>query len=578
MVEEVKKSESRRSELLSSMKLVTKFTSYLIIPLGVLMFLQAYFVRQETISTAVVATSAGLLGMLPKGLVLLISIALAVGVIRLSKENVLVQDLHSLENLAHCDVICLDKTGTLTEGKLEVESYETNLRDVEFQRLIATYLSHSDDNNATYQALQQYFESKDAYDVIESVPFSSQRKWSSITMADGRTLVIGAPEKLCAKLPAKVKALMAQGRRILFAGLCDGEVQPDQIQVIGMIVIKDKLRPNAAKTIRYFYKQGIDVKVISGDNPEAVAATAKLCGIKNTDHLVDASTLSDDELANCVDYVTVFGRVTPKQKKILVASLQKQGHKVAMTGDGVNDLLAMRQADCSAAMGNGSDAARQTAQLVLLDNDFAVLRDVIFEGRRVINNLTKSAGVFFIKTIYSILLCIGCLILNTDFPFIPIQITLIDAVIEALPAFFMSFERNDQKVQGTFLDSAIHAALPNSIAIFISCTAIWFVAKYLGIPAAQMNLLMYITVGTVSIAGVFKACMPMNLLHRLLCITSILGFYVPVILMGSFLSLPPVTTNLIALLPLIEIPAILLAVLVKIPMPKIAAMQVKTQQ
>lgn len=494
MVDEVKKTKTGSSELLASMKRVTRFTSFLIVPLGVLLFVQAVFLRGTPVDAAVVATSAGLLGMLPKGLVLLISIGLAVGVIRLSKKNVLVRDLHSLENLAHCDVVCLDKTGTLTEGSLTVEGVYPNMDGREFRRLMATYLVHTDDNNSTYRALSERFSREEPYEITAATPFSSERKWSSVTLADGRTLVLGAPERLCRTIPPEAEALMAQGKRILFVGLCSGEVDTAKIDRIAMIVIADKLRRNAAQTIRYFYEQGVDVKIISGDHPAAAAAVARLSGVRNAGRLLDATGLTDEELTQAAGTHTVFGRVTPQQKKVLVAALQKQGHRVAMTGDGVNDLLAMRQADCSAAMGNGSDAAKQAAQLVLLDSDFAVLRDVISEGRRVVNNLTKSAGVFFIKTIYSVLLSILCLILNTDFPFIPIQITLIDAVIEAFPAFFMFFERSDRRVEGSFLDSALRSALPNGIAIFLGCIAVFFAAPRLGLNHAQMNLVTFFMV------------------------------------------------------------------------------------
>lgn len=568
MVDEVKKTKSGSSELLASMKKVTKFTGFLIVPLGVLLFVQAYFSRGAALDAAVIATSAGLLGMLPKGLVLLISIGLAVGVLRLSKKNVLVRDLHSLENLAHCDVVCLDKTGTLTEGSLEIEDVYLEMNEREFRRLMATYLVHTEDNNATYHALSERFSRTEPYEVAAATPFSSQRKWSSVTLTDGRTLVLGAPEKLSRTIPQQTETFMAQGKRILFAGLCRGEVETGQVELAAMIVIADKLRKNAVQTIRYFYEQGVDVKIISGDNPMAAAAVAKLSGVRHADRLLDATGMPDGELSKAAESHTVFGRVTPEQKKVLIAALQDRGHKVAMTGDGVNDLLAMRQADCSAAMGNGSDAAKQTAQLVLLDSDFAVLRDVISEGRRVINNLTKSAGVFFIKTIYSVLLSMLCLQLNTEFPFIPIQITLIDAVIEAFPAFFMSFERNDHKVEGTFLGSALRSALPNSIAIFLGCLATFFAAPYFGLNHAQMDLVMYLTVGIVSLAGVIKASQPMNLLHGVLSAVSVLGFFGAVLLFGPMLQLPRIAGNGAMLLLLITIPSILIAVLLKVPVPE----------
>ena len=568
MVEEVKRTKSSRSELLTLMKKVTKFTSFLIVPLGVLLFVQAFFFRSVPIDTAVVATSAGLLGMLPKGLVLLISIGLAVGVIRLSKKNVLVRELHSLENLAHCDVVCLDKTGTLTEGSLEVEGVYPDMDEREFRRLMATYLVHTDDNNSTYQALSKRFSREEPYEVTAATPFSSSRKWSSVTLADGRTLVLGAPEKLCRRVPQEAEALMAQGKRVLFVGICRGEADTAPISLAAMLVISDKLRRNAAQTIRYFYEQGVDVKIISGDNPMAAAAVAKLSGVRNADRLLDAAGLTNEELAKAAERHTVFGRVTPEQKKVLVTALQSKGHKVAMTGDGVNDLLAMRQADCSAAMGNGSDAAKQTAQLVLLDSDFAVLRDVISEGRRVINNLTKSAGVFFIKTVYSVLLSVLCLLLNADFPFIPIQITLIDAVIEAFPAFFLSFERNNRKVEGTFLGSALRAALPNGIAISLCCLAVFLAAPLLGLSQAQMNLIMYLTVGIVSLAGVVKANLPFNRLHVLLTAVSVLGFFCAVALFAPLLQLPKLVAQGAWLLLLVALPGLLLAVLFRVPTKK----------
>lgn len=573
MVSEVKRTKGGSSELLESMKKVTKLTGFFIVPLGVLLFVQAYFFRGTPLDAAVIATSAGLLGMLPKGLVLLISVGLAVGVIRLSKKNVLVRELHSLENLAHCDMLCLDKTGTLTEGSLVVESVYPDIDEWEFNRLMATYLAHTTDNNATYQALCARFSAENPYDITGATPFSSERKYSTVVLADGRTLVLGAPEKLCRTVPTEVEELMKRGKRVLFAGLCTGNVEAGGITLIAMIIISDKLRKNAVQTIRYFYEQGVDVKIISGDNPAAAAAVAKLSGVRDADRLLDASGLSDEALAQAAQTHTVFGRVTPQQKKVLIAALQKQGHKVAMTGDGVNDLLAMRQADCSAAMGNGSDAAKQTAQLVLLDSDFAVLRDVISEGRRVINNLTKSAGVFFIKTIYSVLLSILCLLLNTDFPFIPIQITLIDAVIEAFPAFFMSFERDDRRVGVTFLGSALRAALPNSLAIIFCCIAVFFAAPQFGIDHAQMNLILYLTVGIVSLAGVVKASLPLNPLRGFLSVSSVLGFFCAVLLFAPLLQLPHLAMDSTVLFLAVAIVGILLAVVLKLPVSKKAPMK-----
>ena len=295
---------------------------------------------------------------------------------------------------------------------------------------------------------------------------------------------------------------------------------------------------------------------------------AEKAGIKNADLYIDMSEVADADIERVANQFTVFGRVTPKQKKQLIAAMQKKGHKVAMTGDGVNDLLAMRQADCSAAMGAGCDVAKQTAQLVLLNSDFSVLKDVISEGRRVINNLTKSAGVFFIKTIYSILLCILCLAFNVDFPFIPIQITLIDAVIEAFPAFFMSFEKNDQKCADSFLQTAVRAALPNGIAVFVCCAVLFVISNRIGLDRAQSSLLMYISVGFISLAGVIKASLPFNLLRGFLAIASVLGFVGAVVIFSGLLQLPHLSAMGAMVLPDVILLGLVLALCIKIPKSK----------
>ena len=341
-----------------------------------------------------------------------------------------------------------------------------------------------------------------------------------------------------------------------------------------MIVISDKVRKNAHKTIQYFYSQGIDVKVISGDNAYSASAVAEKAGIKNAGLYVDMSEVMDADIENAAQRYKVFGRVTPKQKKLLIAAMQKKGHKVAMTGDGVNDLLAMRQADCSAAMGAGCDVAKQTAQLVLLNSDFTVLKDVISEGRRVINNLTKSAGVFFIKTIYSILLCIICLLFNADFPFIPIQITLIDAVIEAFPAFFMSFEKNDKKCDKSFLRSAVGSALPNGIAVFICCVILLVLSKYSVLESTQSMLLMYLSVGFISLAGVIKASLPFNLLRGFLAVSSVLGFVCAVVLFSNLLQLPHLSLAGAMILPVVTVIGLILAVYIRVPRLKSAEQSV----
>lgn len=555
LVSEVKKYKSANSELMSSMKKVTRITSFFIVPLGIIAFLEALLVRNMTIADAVISSSAGLLGMLPKGLVLLMSVGLAIGVIRLSKKNVLVQELYSLENLAHCDVLCLDKTGTLTVGHMEVEQViPLGCDKARAQQLLASYVSASEDNNATFCALKEYCAHAAPQRAFAGVPFSSARKWSSVTLENGEYLVLGAYERLGLKgdMPLQFREQMQQGKRVLFAGITRQKPQADgelcAVEPAAAVIIADPLRKNAKDTIAYFERQGVEVKVISGDDPVTASAVAARAGIKNAQRCIDLSNAAPEDVKNAADKYTVFGRVSPEQKKLLVTALQEKGHSVGMTGDGVNDLLAMKQADCSVAIGQGSDAARQTAQLVLLDSDFAVLKDVISEGRRVVNNITKSAGVFFIKTLYSVFITLWCVIFNLPFPFIPIQITLIDLVIEGFPSFFMSLERNDKPVRSKFLPSAIGAALPNAVAVTVCCIVLTMAGTALGIEQSQIGLVTYLTLGAISVMGVVKASLPFNWLRGGLCAVSALGYVGAVAILPNLFKLPARNPGLFSLL------------------------------
>lgn len=555
LVSEVKKYKSANSELMSSMKKVTRITSFFIVPLGIIAFLEALLVRNMTIADAVISSSAGLLGMLPKGLVLLMSVGLAIGVIRLSKKNVLVQELYSLENLAHCDVLCLDKTGTLTVGHMEVEQViPLGCDKARAQQLLASYVSASEDNNATFCALKEYCAHAAPQRAFAGVPFSSARKWSSVTLENGEYLVLGAYERLGLKgdMPLQFREQMQQGKRVLFAGITRQKPQADgelcAVEPAAAVIIADPLRKNAKDTIAYFERQGVEVKVISGDDPVTASAVAARAGIKNAQRCIDLSNAAPEDVKNAADKYTVFGRVSPEQKKLLVTALQEKGHSVGMTGDGVNDLLAMKQADCSVAIGQGSDAARQTAQLVLLDSDFAVLKDVISEGRRVVNNITKSAGVFFIKTLYSVFITLWCVIFNLPFPFIPIQITLIDLVIEGFPSFFMSLERNDKPVRSKFLSSAIGAALPNAVAVTVCCIVLTMAGSSLGIEQSQIGLVTYLTLGAISVMGVVKASLPFNWLRGGLCAVSALGYVGAVAILPNLFKLPARNPGLFSLL------------------------------
>ncbi|KFJ05187.1 cation-translocating P-type ATPase [Bifidobacterium subtile] len=661
LINEVRREKRVHSELLDSMNKVTRFTSWLIIPLGIALFLESTLLRHGGMYDSVVSSSAALLGMLPKGLVLLISVSLATGVIRLAKMRILVQNIYSLETLAHVDVLCLDKTGTLTDGNMTVESVvalsgadtlsgiavlsaadsdnatnalnaagtagsdagtdtDTGSRNttgvaataaaagkgaaaLDGDLLMISYLTASDDNNATISALRSHWLGDEAAadkpigksgddddekgsagisdvpaDAVDggaelrtqpsadiagqgimlpelpddeapqasaaspqvrntsqplqasgSIAFSSKRKWGAISFADAGTVFLGAPERILGELPQEAQNLMRQGLRIIAVGYLPGqwsdeEQLPSNLQPLYLIALSDNIRTRTKETLRYFRTEGVDVKVISGDHPDTVSAVAKQAGLERWNDAVDMSTVdadAPDEVFDdlCTQYA-VFARVTPKQKRLLVQALQRAGHQVAMTGDGVNDLLALREADCSIAIASGSDAARQISQVVLLDSDFTYLPHVVLEGRKVVNNVTRTAAVFFIKTTYSVLVSLFCLALNMPFPFIPIQITLVDAFIEAWPSFLTIFESSTARIRGRFLPTALRSAAPFAVAVTGIIVVTSLIAPF---GALQNQTTMFVLLIATSMVAVVRSCIPFTRLRAFVCVTMALG-------------------------------------------------------
>ena len=549
-----KKQKKINSELLNSMKKVTNFTSFVIIPVGVILFVQAYVFREVNLQQSVIATAAALLGMLPKGFVLLTSISLETGVIKLAKKEVLVQDLYSVETLAHIDTLCLDKTGTITEGKmkvLDVEKYNENVLPDSLENIMASYVKNTDDSNNTFLALKRYFKGKAIYEKINDISFSSERKWSSVTFKDLGTIIVGAPERLAEKanikLPEKVEKAQQEGKRALCIGFTREKISVDNVPniiIIASIILADPLRKNAKEMLGYFKTQSVDIKIISGDNPITVSTIAKRAGLEDYDSYIDLSTLkSDAEIVDIVDKYSIFARVLPHQKSIIVKALQAKGRKVAMTGDGVNDVIALREADLGITLPEANDAAKQVSQIVLLNQDFSVLKDVLMEGRRVVNNLTNVARIFFIKTIYSMLLSIFCILTNTAFPFIPIQITLIDLVIEAYTSFFITFEPNDKPVKGVFLHTVLRNATPFALVIMLNIMFLTFMAPVLEIAQGQLVTIMYLLIGFVSILAVLEVCIPFNKLHVFLFTTTSIGFYVAVFLFRNLLQITSINSR-----------------------------------
>lgn len=542
-----KKHKKVNSELLNSMRKVTRLTSFIIIPVGVLLFIQAFFFRDEVMKSSVVSTAAALLGMLPKGLVLLISISLATGVIKLAKKKVLVQDLYSVETLAHVDTLCLDKTGTITEGKMQVSNVEIlneEIMPISVNKALSAFVNEIGDNNGTFQALKEYFKETDIFEVDYKNQFSSERKWSSISFKDIGSIIVGAPERLTAKSNFVIKDSMVeaqkQGKRVLLVGFSKDIVEdilPD-IEIVAAIELSDPLRKNAKEMLGFFKGEGVNVKVISGDNPLTVSSIAKQAGLEDYESYIDLSTIeSDDEIIDLVDKYSIFARVSPNQKSLLVQALQAKGHTVAMTGDGVNDVIALRQADCSITLPEASDVAKQVSQIVLLNSDFSVLKDVLMEGRRVVNNITNVATIFFIKTLYSVMLSILNIITCTAFPFIPIQITLVDLAIEGYTSFFISFEPNGKQIKERFLKSVLKNSFPYSLVIIINIIILYFLAPALGISEHKMTTLMYYMIGFTSILAVIRVCRPFNKMRIFLCTTTAIGFFVATILFRNLLHL-----------------------------------------
>lgn len=550
----VKKHKKIKSELLDAMNTVTKFTSLFIIPLGVILLVQSYYFRNETFAESVISSSAGLLGMLPKGLLLLISLTLATGVIKLSRKKVLIQEMHSIETMAHVDMLCLDKTGTITEGNMKVSNLhiiDDSSMPISVKEAMECFSNNMENNNATFAALKKEFETDDTtYNLLNKVPFSSDRKWSSATFSSIGSLVLGAPEKLlqCSDftLPNEIVEAQKSGKRILLLGytketIRDRELLP--LIIVAAIELDDPLKKNAKEMFHFFKSEGVDIKVISGDNTLTVSSIAKKAGIENYDSYIDMSNVTDEEIKDIVNKYVIFGRVNPNQKSLIVKALQNNGHTVAMTGDGVNDVIALREADCGITMPNGSDVAKQVSQIVLLDSDFGVLKDVLMEGRRVVNNVTNVAKIFFIKTIYSVLLCILNIILNVPFPFIPIQITLIDLAIEGYTPFFTSFESDNRKIQAPFLQSVIRGAMPYAITIILSLIGIMLVAPSYNIVDNEMVTIMYYIIGFISILAVIKSCYPFNKLRIFLATTTAIGFYVAAFLFQKLLHLEKISST-----------------------------------
>ena len=509
-----------KSALMTEMNKLLRFVSAILLPLGAALFCKQYFLTHELLNVAVPSTVAAMIGMIPEGLILLTSMALAVGVVKLGRRQTLVQELYGIETLARADVLCLDKTGTITTGRMQVEELvpmgcdEAVLRDD-----LSRFLGAFDEKSGTLEALRAAC-APGMEAPLRVEPFSSKTKKSSAVFADGAVLTLGAPEFVLGdSMPDSVRVRIRQaaesGLRVLVLMKNDA--------LAGLIFLSDEIRENAADTLRYFREQDVTVKIISGDDPRTVSAIAHRVALPGWDSWVDATTLTTDKaLRKAAEKYTVFGRVTPRQKCLLVEALKAAGHSVAMTGDGVNDIPALKAADCSIAMAGGADAAKNAAQLTLLDADFSAMPQVVCEGRRVVNNITRAASLFLVKTLYSFALSVVMLLLPVAYPFQPIQLTLISALTVGTPSFFLAMEPDNTRISGNFLQSVLTRALPGAAAVTV-CAAAAMLLEKLGMPQATCSVLATLSAGLVGLMSLARVCWPFTAVRAAVLLAMTIG-------------------------------------------------------
>lgn len=560
--------DGEQSEMIRYINKLVKWVGIIIIPVGIILFCQAYIMNGETFKKSVVSMVAAVLGMIPEGLYLLTTVALALSTIRLAKKQVLLHDMKSIETLARVDVLCVDKTGTITEPGMQVTELVISGRcgDAEmdkraFAHLLADYSAVIEDNNATMEAIRAYVAKneieKGSRTLLKTQPFTSANKYSKVSFVEG-DYMLGAPEFIMkdryGDISEEIEEYQSKGYRVLLmaeqsgsSAMADTENAADtdksgqqtpgvkgaadmassragMVSPIGYIVLSNPIRENAESTFTYFKEQGVAIKVISGDNPATVSEVAKRAGIDGAENYVDASTLaSEKDITEAVDKYTVFGRVTPKQKQLIVRALQKQKHTVAMTGDGVNDILAMKDADCSIAMASGSEAAAQAAQTVLLDSDFGRMPYVVFEGRQVVNNIQRSASLFLVKNIFSLLMAIFSAIFAITYPLEPSQISLISMFTIGLPGFLLALEPNRNRIEGNFMVNVMLKALPAGLTDVLSVGALVICGQVFNLPSEDIATAGTMLLAVVGFMIIIKISHPFNKMKYGVLLINIIG-------------------------------------------------------
>ncbi|WP_418612545.1 cation-translocating P-type ATPase [[Ruminococcus] torques] len=512
-----------QSEMIRSLDKLVKCVGVAIIPIGIVLFSQAFFIQHDGFRESVTSMIAAVIGMIPEGLYLLASVALAVSSIRLAQKKVLLHDMKCIETLARVDVLCVDKTGTITENTMKVQKLiETDEYDEEEQGelslLVGDFAAAMTKDNITMAALKEYFTKASGKSALSKTGFSSATKYSSVTFEDG-AYVLGAPEFVLKEkyddYAEEITEYASTGVRVLAFGIYDEEIDGKPlthgIVPFGFVLLANPIREAAKETFEYFAEQGVEVKVISGDNPVTVSNVAKQAGIKNADKYVDASEFEDEQsMRKAILNNTVFGRVTPNQKRKFVRILKEAGHTVAMTGDGVNDVLALKDADCSIAMASGSDAAAQASQLVLLESDFSCMPQVVLEGRRVVNNIQRSASLFLVKNIFSFLLSVASVVFMFTYPLEPSQVSLISMFTIGVPAFFLALEPNKNMIKGHFLTNVLLKALPAALTDALAVAALVIFGRTFDVSSTDISTAATMLLAIVGFMILYKISAPMN--------------------------------------------------------------------
>lgn len=544
LVYKAKHKNKASSEMKDSIEKVIKVLSFVIVPVGIALFFAQLAANPHDISTAIVKTVGGVIGMIPEGLVLLTSLSFIIGVGKLAKKKALIQEMEAIEALARVNVLCLDKTGTITTGELQVEDviclHHSNPKKV--HEIMGAISFSFDDVNVTQKALQEYFEKPEGYKVESLLPFSSQRKMRAISFYDEGSYVLGACEFLTDEEDVLnlADSYAQEGLRVLLLGSVDYlNVQQSQfegVHPLALILIQDCIKEDAKETLAFFDNENVEIRILSGDNPITVSKVAQLAGLKYGNQYIDASTLPEDflELRKIVCHYHVFGRVKPEQKQLIIKALQAENKVVGMVGDGVNDVLAIKDADCGIAMADGSDAAKQAAHIVLLDSNFSSMKQIVEEGKTIIANIERVSSLYLTKTIYSTVLCLIFSMLRMSYPFTPLQLSLISGLAIGIPSFFLTLEQSSSTLSQGFLKHVISTAVPCALTMILYMLGVTFLGRILNFSLMMYSTYYFLIAGFISFLVVFIVCRPLNRLRALMTVTVTVLFYLILFVMYDF--------------------------------------------